>query len=532
MGLLLVNERTNYLRSMASQQLDLIVIGGGIIGAGIAWDSSVRRMKVGLVEMNDFTSGTMIGRSAKLIHSGHGYIKPTEIRLVKDVGLECALLHRSTPYLIEPIPILLPIYNKGNYSYIASKISLHVYNWLARVKRGERRKMVDRKETIKLEPLFKTEGLKGSGYYFEYIIDDVRLTMEVMKSAKLQGAAIANYAKVTDYLYKNGKITGVKVADLISGESYDIYAKKIVNAAGSCEDEGIHFVVDAERLPIKQAGYFDLADGRIISVSPYGKKTYITMTDTVNKRTMKDSRISTEDRNDLLNAINYLFPTVGLKRVDIESGWIGLRPFVYEGGRNYSERSRKDELIVSEQGLITVMGGMLTEFRKTAEKVVNLVSMQLLDEEGRVYPPCTTKRELISGGISQEGESFEHNRKKLVKAGQLLGITAEQSLELLSRYGSNTNSIYRYLIAEQDDLLPIQDQLLRAEVVYCVNNEMTVMACDFFARRTGWLYFDRKKTEDVLDFVLLEMGKLLQWDAKEQERQRMLVQEQMKLAIG
>ncbi|MFX3635494.1 MAG: glycerol-3-phosphate dehydrogenase/oxidase [Candidatus Pristimantibacillus sp.] len=548
MELFSVDERRNYLRNMASQQRDLLVIGGGITGAGIAWDASVRGMNVGLVEMNDFASGTS-SRSTKLIHGGLRYLKQGEVRLVKEVGSERALLHKSTPYLVDPIPMLLPIYKKGTYGYLASMFGLYVYDWLAGVKRGERRKMFGRKETEKLEPLFKAEGLKGSGYYYEYRTDDARLTIEIMKSAKLRGASIANYAKVTDFIYKNGKVTGVKVADLINGESYDIYAKKIVNAAGPWVDElrkmdnsltgkhllltkGVHLVVDAKRLPIQQAAYFDVPGGRMIFVIPRGKKTYIGTTDTVYKGDPRDPKISAEDRDYLLKAINNAFPTVQLKHSDIESGWVGLRPLVYEEGKGPSEVSRKDEMFVSEQGLITIAGGKLTGFRKMAEKVVNLVSRQLLNEEGRVYPPCTTNREWISGGISQAGESFKDNRKKLIKIGQTLGLSVEQSLDLLSRYGSNTDAIYRYLISVQEDQLPIQDKLLRAEVSYCVNNEMTVTACDFFVRRTGWLYFDRKKTEIVLEFVLLEMRGLLHWNLEEVDRQRELVKEQIKLAIG
>ncbi|TCZ78897.1 glycerol-3-phosphate dehydrogenase/oxidase [Paenibacillus albiflavus] len=551
MELFSVKQRINYLRKMAESQLDLFVIGGGITGAGIAWDASVRGMKVGLVEMNDFASGTS-SRSTKLIHGGLRYLKQGEVRLVQEVGRERALLHKSTPYLVDPIPMMLPIYKKGTYGYLASSIGLYIYDWLAGVKRSERRKMYGRLQTIELEPLFKTEGLKGSGYYYEYRTDDSRLTVEIMKTAYKRGAMIANYAMVTDFIYKENKVVGVKVQDRLSGEQFNIYAKKIVNAAGPWVDElrkkdnslkgkhllltkGIHLVVDAKRLPIKQAAYFDVPDGRMIFAIPRGNKTYIGTTDTIYKGDPEDSRINSEDRKYLIDAVNAMFPSVKLQESDIESGWSGLRPLVHEEGKSPSEVSRKDEMFVSERGLITIAGGKLTGFRKMAEKVVNLVSSQLRDDEGRIFPPCTTDRDWISGGIAHDGETFEQNRARMISAGKPYGLTEDQVLDLLTRYGSNMEEVYRYLQAIQQDSTsntPLMDQVLRAEVMYTVEQEMTVTASDFLLRRTGWILFDRAKAERVTESVLSIMGQLLAWDQKEVDAQREEIEKQLRLAIG
>lgn len=520
------NERIENLRNMSGQQLDLFIIGGGITGAGIAWDASVRRMKVGLVEVNDFAADTD-SRPTKLMHGCLSYVKQGKLRLAKKVSLEHALLRRSTPYLVDSVPILLPIYKKGKYRYLPSKIRLSIHDWLADVQRDERRKMFNREETLKREPLINKIGLKGSGYYFEYRVDVARLTMEIVKSAKLRGAAIANYIKVTSFIYRNNRVIGVKVKDLMNGESFDIFAKKIVNIVSPSVNGGVHLVVDAKRLPIKQASHFDAPDGGMISVIPYSKKVYIWSPNTMVTAEPTDNRNRIEALDYLLRAINFKFPTVRLQHSDIESGWLGE----FENNTNHMPCAvlKKDEIMVAKDGVITITSGRLSEFRKTAEKVVNLVSRQLLNEGGRVFPPCTTNDELISGGISLEGGTFERNRKKLIEDGQSLGLTVEQVLELLSRYGTNTAIIYSYLISEQDEESSLQDQLVRAEVNYCVTNEMAVTACDFFQRRTGWLYFDRRKTEAVLESVLLEMSELLQWDTDEIERQRIRVQEKLNL---
>ena len=183
--------------------------------------------------------------------------------------------------------MLLPIYRKGTYGYWASSVGLYIYDWLAGVQRSERRKMLNKEEALQLEPLLNPDGLKGAGYYYEYRTDDARLTIDIMKTAFQHGAAIVNYAKMTEFLYKDNRVVGVKVVDRITDEVYSIYAKQIVNASGPWVDsvrqldgslsgkrlfltKGVHLVVAKERLPIRQSAYFDTPDGRMIFVIPQG----------------------------------------------------------------------------------------------------------------------------------------------------------------------------------------------------------------------------------------------------------------------
>lgn len=536
------SERTVYLKEMSAVKLDLLIIGGGITGAGIAWDASCRGMVTGLVEMNDFASGTS-SRSTKLIHGGLRYLKQGEIRLVREVGLERALLHKSAPHLVEPIPMLLPIYKKGTYGYWASSFGLLLYDWLAGVKRSERRKMYGLEDTKVLEPLFKQEGLKGAGYYYEYQTDDARLTIEVLKSARANGALMTNYAKATAFIYRGGRVVGVKVEDLISGKVYSIYAKKVVNAAGPWVDEirtkdkslkgkrllltkGVHLVVDYKKLPVKQAAYFDVQGGRMIFVIPRGMKTYIGTTDTIYEGDIGSPSISEADRTYLLNAVNNTFPNVQLRLTDIEAAWSGLRPLLREEGKNPSEISRKDEVFVSDSGLITIAGGKLTGFRKMAEKVVNLVSKQLQDEDGTIFPPCTTDRITISGGLL-DNESYHDLKKAMVKQGRTLGINIDDTFDLMSRYGSNISEIFRY-IQRSDQAEMMEERLLHAEIQYSIHYEMTLTAVDFLLRRTGWLLFDRQKAEVIMGNTMMMMSELLDWDDSEIDKQWSMLQEQLK----
>lgn len=529
-------KRSEILEAMQAEKQDVLIIGGGITGVGTAWDASRRGLKTALVEMNDFAWGTS-SRSTKLVHGGLRYLKQGEVKLVMEVGRERALLHRNAPHIVIPAPMLLPVYKGGTYGYLASSVGLYVYDLLAGVKRKERRKMFNREKTMEIEPLFKTEGLKGSGYYYEYRTDDARLTMEIAKCANRNGAKLVNYAKAEQFLYDNGKVVGIKVTDQLTGESYDLYAKKIVNAAGPWVDKvrekdhaivgkrmlltkGVHLVVDYSKLPIRQAAYFDVPDGRMIFVIPRDGKTYIGTTDTFYKDAIEEPRTTDADRDYLIDAVNAAFRNVKLKASDVESMWSGLRPLIHEDGKKPSEVSRKDEIFVAESGLITIAGGKLTGFRKMAEKVVDLVAKQLGAEEGTSYPPCSTDQEVISGGETG-GVSYEEYKERIIREGEGLGLARETAAYLYSRYGSNTPVIYNEIREwEKEAALDVEQKALIAEVHYCIEHEMAASAVDFIVRRTGLMFFNVKRAREISESVLHIMADRLTWDEAETERQR------------
>lgn len=554
--------RQRVLRRMSEERLDVLVIGGGITGAGIAWDASLRGLNTGLVEMRDFSWGTS-SRSTKLVHGGLRYLKQGEVKLVMEVGRERALLHRKAPHIVIPAPMMLPIYKGGTYGYWMSSIGLYVYDLLAGVKRGERRIMYGRDKTLELEPLFKTEGLKGSGYYYEYRTDDSRLTIEIAKTAHGHGAKLVNYAKAVGFLYEQGKVAGVRVEDVLTGDVYPIYAKKIVNAAGPWVDrvrsgdhevrgkrllltKGVHLVVDHAKLPVRQSAYLDVPDGRMIFVIPREGKTYIGTTDTFYDGKIEQPRTTRKDRDYLLDAVNHAFPDVRLTPADVESSWSGLRPLIREEGKGPSEISRKDEIFRSESGLITIAGGKLTGFRKMAEKVVDLIERELGKEEGRTSVGCKTDASDISGGDSGGLADYEKFREQWIERGKKAGIAAEDSEYLLARYGSNISVIFETYGRLNEETaasaetkagsagVPIQGQgsdsaaesrpfdsrLLEAELLYATGHEMTVTAADFLVRRTGLVTFDRKRADMLVEPVVRIMSRLLGWSREEADRQR------------
>ncbi|MFP3392766.1 glycerol-3-phosphate dehydrogenase/oxidase [Brevibacillus sp. SIMBA_040] len=529
--------RTELLKKMTLKELEVLVIGGGITGAGIALDAALRGVQIGLIEQNDFGSGTS-SRSTKLIHGGLRYLKQGDVKLVQEVGRERAILYKNAPHLVVAAPMLLPIYRGGTYGYFASSMGLYIYDWLAGVERPERRRMLNKQEALRFEPLLKPDGLKGAGYYYEYRTDDARLTIDMMKTAFQNGATIVNYAKMTEFIYKDSRVVGVKVTDRITNKVYSIYAKQIVNASGPWVDgvrqldgslsgkrlfltKGVHLVVAKDRLPIRQSAYFDTPDGRMIFVIPRGDITYIGTTDTAYQMEIDQLRTTQQDRDYLLKAVNAIFPEVRLSPQDVCSNWAGVRPLIYQEGKGPSELSRKDEIFVSPSGLITIAGGKLTGFRKMAEKVMNLVTSELALKTGSRYKACRTDQVIVTGGERMGYRDYADCKKDLLEQGIARGVDANTAAEWIDLYGTNTLQIYNRLGAVKRKGEGIElEKLLRAQIAYAVEEEMTTTAVDFLRLRTGWTYFHVKKAEANAEGVIRIMGEQLGWGAGECNRQR------------
>lgn len=506
--------RNDFRNQLASKQFDLLVIGGGITGCGIALDAALRGMSVALVEKNDFASGTS-SRSTKLIHGGLRYLKQFEIKLVRDVGSERAVVHRNARHIVIPEKMLLPIVEEGSLSEFSTSIGLMVYDLLAGVKKEERRKMLNKHDTLKAEPLLRAEGLHGGGLYFEYRTDDSRLVIELAKSAFANGALLLNYAESKNFIYDaNGKITGATIYDKLSDQSFEIKAKAVVNACGPWVDllrkednslkgkrlqltKGVHLVFPYEKLPLQQAAYFDVGDGRMIFAIPRNNITYVGTTDTVYNQDLNHPHCSREDADYLLAAINKMFPAVNLHISDIVSTWAGLRPLIYEEGKSASELSRKDEILDSESGLISIAGGKLTGYRLMAEKIVDLVARR----SGKKYSACKTKNFRLSGGEFEDELSFEKALERLIEHGSAENIPGVKITEWFHRYGTNTVKVIKLVKILHAKIADPEKLLEAAELMYCVENEMIYHLNDFLIRRTGKIFFDRKNAAKQIDYL-------------------------------
>jgi glycerol-3-phosphate dehydrogenase len=526
--------RVQYLEDMEKQKLDVFVIGGGITGAGVALDAQVRGLKTGLVEMQDFAGGTS-SRSTKLIHGGLRYLKQFELKLVSEVGKERAIVYENAPHVTTPIWMMLPIYKDGTFDKLSTSMGLKIYDLLAHVKKTERRRMLNLEQTKKKEPLLRDDGLIGAGFYVEYRTDDARLTLEVLKQAVSKGTLAANYSKVNDFIYSDGKIIGVYVMDQTTGKKYKIHAKYIVNAAGPWVDQlrekdkskegkfihwtkGVHLVIDKKKFPLKEAVYFDtpFKDGRMMFAIPREGKTYIGTTDTNYDNNPINPSITEEDYDYILSATNYMFPGLGLTINDVSSSWAGIRPLIHEEGKSPSEISRKDEIFLSKSGLITIAGGKMTGYRKMAEKVIDLIANHIHEEKGKRIPPCSTDKVLLSGGDVGGSENFSLFINDYIKIGTQLGLSKGASEMLIRQYGSNINEIYEIIKLKDKEVLVDLPLELYASLVYSIQSEMVMTLNDFFIRRTGKLLFDIDYVNQWKDKVSKFMYSHLNW-TKEQE---------------
>ncbi|MBN2909848.1 FAD-dependent oxidoreductase [Polycladomyces sp. WAk] len=530
-------ERSRVVQTLSEQEWDLLVIGGGITGAGIALDAQTRGIQTALIEMQDFAAGTS-SRSTKLVHGGLRYLKQLEFGLVAEVGRERAIVYENAPHVTTPEWMLLPIVRGGTYGKWAASFGVYLYDRLAGVKKSERRKMLNAEETLAKEPLLRKEGLKGSCIYVEYRTDDARLTLEVLKEAVAQGALAVNYVKATDFLYRDGKLIGVKAMDLLQRRELVIKARKIVNAAGPWVDflrekdgskqgktlhwtKGVHIVVDQSRFPLRHAVYFDTPDGRMVFAIPRDGKTYIGTTDTDYHEDLEHPRITVEDRDYLLRAVNRMFPSLGLTPHDVESGWAGIRPLIHEAGKSPSEISRKDEMFRSDSGLITIAGGKLTGYRKMAQKVVDLVASELEAETKQNFGPCRTADLPLSGGKFGGSAHYPAFLKEQIQAGMEWGLAREEAEKLVRRYGSNVGLVYDIVKKRSEEAasfgLPPD---VFAALVYGVEHEMTATPSDFFIRRTSAMFFDIDWVRRWKEPVTSAMAHLLGWDEETTEQHR------------
>lgn len=534
MSLSALNRRKIY-QEFRKEEYDLLIIGGGITGAGIALDATKRGMKVALVEMQDFASGTS-SRSTKLVHGGLRYLKNLQVDVVRTTGQERAIVYENGPHVTTPEKMLLPFHKGGTFGRFSTSIGLALYDRLAKVKRDERRVMLSREEVLSKVPTIKDEGLKGGGYYVEYRTDDARLTIEVLKRAVELGATALNYIKAIDFNYdEEGKIEAVVLKDQLTNNTYLATAKVIINATGpwvegirskaAIEGEmnkhllltkGVHLVFAKADFPLEQAVYFDTEhDKRMIFAIPRGNKVYVGTTDTRYEGSREKPQVSSADRHYLLQAINYMFPKLKLGYEAIESSWAGIRPLILEEGKDPSEISRKDEIWEDRSGLLTIAGGKLTGYRHMAEEIVDRVADKLIKEHGLKFQACTTRHEPISGGDVGGADQFEHFIAEAIERGVGQNLKREEAEFLARFYGSNVDTLYAIAKRANPDLMEGLPLTLYLQLKYGLLHEGVVTPKDFFVRRTGLLFFDIRTVEEFRLPVVKYMARYFGWSSEQ-----------------
>ncbi len=525
-------EATN--KVLSSEAYDLLIIGGGITGAGIALDASSRGMKVALIEKNDFASGTS-SKSTKLIHGGLRYLKQFDFWLVKEVGSERAIVHKLAPHLVIPEKMLLPLIKNGTYGSWLTSIGLKIYDILASVEGDDKRKMLTKEEAYNIEPLLPKNILEGAGYYAEYRTDDARLTLEVIKTALNFDTTALNYCKAVEFIYNEEKVRGAIVIDEFTGNKFNIKAKYVVNATGPWVDnlrqinnsntgkrlhltKGVHLVFPHVKLPVKDAIYFDIPDGRMMFAIPRGKTTYVGTTDTNYQNNKDIVEVTTVDALYLISAVNNMFPSINLSLNDVESSWAGLRPLIHEEGKSASELSRKDEIFVSETELISIAGGKLTGYRKMAERTVDLVAKKYEKRYDKKFKEIKTQNITLTGGKFKDFKEVLTYQNSIFEKLAIFGFNKIDANYLVYNYGKQTDVILKKF----EELTEIKSEirLAKAELWFCIHFEMAQTPLDFFIRRTGRLYFDIESVRILKETVLTEFTSFFNWDTQTLEKHK------------
>lgn len=519
--------RTAILEQINQSHFDIIVIGGGITGSGIALDAASRGLKVLVLEKGDFASGTS-SKSTKLIHGGLRYLKGLEFGLVAEVGKERAVVFRNAMHLVYPEKMLLPIVKNGTLGKFATGLGLWLYDFLANVHGAQKRVMLNKAATLKEEPCLRDDILLGGGLYYEYRTNDARLTIEVLKTAVFQHHAVAlNYARVKNLVYQNKLIEGVEFVDETTRKIYTVYGHKIINATGPWVDDlrkmdqsmnhkkivhskGVHIVLPRAKLPLNHAVYFDVSDKRMIFAIPAGEIVYVGTTDTFYEGNIDQPSITPEDITYLLNTLPQIFKVETLQPKDIISAWSGVRPLIFEEGKKAGELSRHDEIFIAPSGLITIAGGKLTGYRLMAERVVDLC----LKNMSRPFVTGTTREMPLHSAVFENEAAMNTFLETCIKTYSAEGIPPQEIRDLFFKYGTETTTILTHHLETH---MP----LYLSELHYCIENEMVLTLSDFVYRRSHYGLFapqslEERTVETLLNHIRQQFE--LSEDAVEEQR--------------
>lgn len=514
-------DRSKTIASMSESKFDLIIIGGGITGAGILLDATLRGLTCCLIEKRDFASGTS-SRSTKLIHGGLRYLKQLDFKLVAEVGKERKIVSNIANHLTYPERVLLPFIKGGSLKKWPTRLALWMYEKLSNVDKIDGYKMLSKEDVFDKVPELDSSLVTGGADYVEYRTNDARLTLEVIKTAVSKGALALSYAEVNDLLLDNEKVIGVVVKDQIEGSSFNVVGTSVINATGPWVDvlrelvdskiskkilhtKGVHFVFDKKDFQLDQAIYFDTPDKRMVFAIPRGQKVYVGTTDTYYKEQLEEPSITSEDRAYIVSAINHLFKKAKLTESAIESGWSGVRPLIYQEGKSPSEVSRKDEIFIDSNGLFNIAGGKLTGYRKMAQKIVDLVC-----EKHNIQTDCITDKQLLSGATKNGLEGFQQFLQQKTIDLIRLGLSEEVAVKMIRRYGSNIDKVMGVYDPEEfeNSKLPKEIYLsLKYGLIY----EMTLTVTDFFIRRTNAFYFNIELVNNTKKEVTTFMANYYGW---------------------
>jgi glycerol-3-phosphate dehydrogenase len=548
--------RQRNFSALGSSHFDVLVVGGGVTGAGVALDAVARGYKVALVEKIDFASGTS-SKSTKLVHGGIRYLPEFDFALVREGLIERGILLRNAPFLVHPLGFVLPIYEGDRHPVgmpfttprgvglgLILDIGLWMYDLMAGRLSIKHHRRLSREAVLQYAPDLVTEHLKEGFMYYDGQTNDARLTMALVRTAAQYGATITNYSEVTSFITENGSVVGAHVRDMLNDQQVDVHARYIVNATGVFAEQveeltgtqpqvsvepskGVHLVFSREDVKVNDAAIVlpETEDKRVLFIVPWESRVVFGTTDT-GSGDLDHPTATPEDIAYLLKYLNrYL--NVNLTEENIISVYAGYRPLVKprskEGGST-AQLSRTHAVLQSSSGLVSIVGGKLTTYRRMAQDTVDVLSRR----DGIKRPPHPTLTLPLQGS-----GGWPKTQRDLESKGTALGLAPETIKHLASSYGSEANAIFDLIAADPSQRERLIDDLpyLRAEVIYACREEMAMTPADILARRTSITLVDRQRGLGIVDEVASIMAQELNWTPEQQqslvEAYRAMIQRQM-----
>jgi len=508
----LVDRKASFT-GLEAETFDVLVIGAGITGAGIAREAAMRGLRTAIIDAGDIASGTS-SRSSKLIHGGLRYLAQGQVSVVREAANERRTLRKIAPHLAQTNPMVVLAQSK---KYVAVlKTALWTYEKLGKVDKHERHENWQKNRLQQEEPAIDTRNLVGAVVYPEYLTDDTRLTLANARGAVAHGATVVTYAVADELLFENGQVIGAKVKGTLPTDNFSavVKARTVINSAGPWVDivrrmenseaksklqltKGIHLVFNRECLPINRSVVWNAPDGRGLFAVPRGRFAYIGTTDTFYADPTYHPEITKEDISYLLDSANEVFKSKLTAERDVISLWSGLRPLLGTEGKKPSEISRRDEVMEGTGGVSAIAGGKLTSYRSMAKRLVDQCEKKL----GKKPSHASTDDEALPGGDFTE--PIEELRQKVEKLG-LSTVDAERVTRL---YGSEALEIFA------------NGSGPAVEAVFAVACEGALTLEDYWIRRSSRGYFDDKGGMESLKPAADAMAKLLNWSDEARDQQ-------------
>lgn len=526
--------REGHWNALGSETWDVLVIGGGATGAGVARDAAGRGFRTALVEAGDFARGTS-SRSSRLIHGGLRYLETMELGLVFEASAERRRLLALAPHLVQPLPFLFPVFH-GGVGLRKLQAGMWLYDLLALFRNIRRHRMLSRDAVVATEPGLRRDGLRGGAIYYDAAVDDARLTLATARAAHEAGAATVSHAAVVALPMERGTVRGARVRDALTGRMQPVAARVVVNAAGPWSDtvrqladpgaaprlrptKGVHLMLARDRLRARHAIIFHSSvDDRVMFVLPWGERVYVGTTDTDFRGAPDEAEADATDVAYLLDSANALFPEARLSSADVLSTWAGVRPLLAplsaRDAPPAGATSREHRVWRDPSGLLNVAGGKLTTFRVMAAEVTDAAAALLHRGGNGAAPRSRTARQPLPGTPSGDWREF---RDALLGRAAEAGVAGDIARHLADAYGAEADAVLERVRDDPalGERIVAEHPYVWAEVDHAVEREMALTLADVMERRLHLFTEARDGGMQAARRVAERMARLpgLGWDA-------------------